>query len=54
MTLREAEDVATELKRVAWRVVERPLLDKAAEAIDWLLRELAEAETEIDYWRFAP
>lgn len=44
MTLREAEDIATECKRVAWRTTERPLLEKAAEAIEYLLTELREAE----------
>lgn len=47
MTINEAEDIGRELKtRATWRppAVTAELLEKAAEAIEWLLTELEEAE----------
>lgn len=51
MTLLEAEDVARDLRAEAKRgwPDKADLLKTAAEAIEWLLQQLNEAEGEVEY-----
>jgi hypothetical protein len=52
MTLLETEDIARECRdRAGWRppAVDRAFLLAAAEAIDWLLEQLTEAEGVVEY-----
>lgn len=56
MTLNETEDIATRCRREAQRgwPDKADLLWKAAEAIEWLNKELAEAEGYAEWLEFKP
>ncbi|MER9336467.1 hypothetical protein NKJ06_21145 [Mesorhizobium sp. M0293] len=54
MTLNETEDIARALREKAARTQDKDgLLRDAAEAIDWLLAELEEAERDLEMMEWA-